>query len=107
MFIAPGDSFYAPSANGHGEPEGGSARKMVNQLLSPESIRHAGYFDADAVQRWRKQYSRMWKMSMQRTSIEMGLAAVASTQLWHHLYVDGRLTEAPASDLAMGHCDAS
>jgi asparagine synthase (glutamine-hydrolysing) len=95
MFIAPGDSFYAPHRNG--EPTGVSSRRIVDQLLSPESIKRAGYFDPKAVERWRQAYSRMWKMSMQRASVEVGLAAVASTQMWHHLYIDGNLADVPSA----------
>jgi asparagine synthase (glutamine-hydrolysing) len=33
--------------------------------------------------------------SLPRLSIELGLAAVVATQLWHHVYVDGKLCDLP------------
>jgi len=92
MFIAPGDSFYAPHSNGNGTAK---VSAVIDQLLSEESIRRAGYFDPKEVRRWRQAYARMWKFSVRRTSIEIGLAAVASTQLWHHLFIDGNLADLP------------
>jgi asparagine synthase (glutamine-hydrolysing) len=32
----------------------------------------------------------------QRTMIEMGLAGVVATQLWHHTYIDASLADLPA-----------
>jgi asparagine synthase (glutamine-hydrolysing) len=111
MFMAPGDTFYAPAAQHNGShpsvvarspdraasPNGGMQGKaaLVDQLLSEESLRRAGYFDPQAVLRWRKAYRNMWRLSVSRTSVELGLAVVASTQLWHHLYIDGNLAELP------------
>jgi len=34
--------------------------------------------------------------SLPRLSVEGGLAAVVATQLWHHLYIDGNLSELPS-----------
>jgi len=33
--------------------------------------------------------------SLPRLSVEMGLMAVAGTQLWHHLYMGGGLADLP------------
>ena len=62
-------------------------------MLSIESLRHTGYFDANAVQRWRKAFRAMREGAMQRMSVEMGLAGVLTTQLWHHTYIDGCLAD--------------
>ena len=35
-----------------------------------------------------------------RTFIEMGLAGVVATQLWHHLFIDPTLADIPASPWA-------
>ncbi len=84
IFRAPLDSF-------HMDPE----PPFVAQLLSPESLRKTGYFDVEEVRKWRKDYKLMRAGSLPRLSVEMGLAAVVSTQLWHHLYVDATLTDLP------------
>jgi asparagine synthase (glutamine-hydrolysing) len=69
------------------------SRGWVNQLLSVESLRYTRYFDAGAVQHWREALRRMRDGGMQRMSIEMGLAGVLTTQLWHHTYIDGCLAD--------------
>ncbi|TDU81696.1 asparagine synthase (glutamine-hydrolysing) [Prosthecobacter fusiformis] len=85
IFRAPLDSF-------HLEPE----PAYVGQLMSEESLNRTGYFDAKMVHHWRKTYSSLRATSLPRLSIEMGLAAVVATQLWHHLYIDGSLCELPS-----------
>jgi asparagine synthase (glutamine-hydrolysing) len=82
IFRAPLDSF-------HLEPE----PKFVGQLLSEESLKRTGYFDAKEVLHWRKAYRDL--KSLPRLSVEMGLAAVVATQIWHHTYIDGSLCELP------------
>src|SRR6476469_764746 len=77
IFRAPLDSF-------HMEPE----PPFVAELLSEDSLRRTGYFDVKAVTHWRKAFREMRRGSLPRLSIEMGLTAVVSTQLWHHLYLD-------------------
>ncbi|MEO6742318.1 MAG: asparagine synthase (glutamine-hydrolyzing) [Chthoniobacteraceae bacterium] len=84
IFRAPLDSF-------HLDPE----PAYVAQLLSEESLRRTGYFDVAAVHQWRKAFRKMRPGSMPRLSVEMGLAAVVATQLWHHLYIDANLAELP------------
>ena len=81
IFRAPLDSF-------HTDPE----PRYVSELLSEESLRRTGYFDVKEVLRWRKDFRRMRPRSLPRLSVEMGLAAVTATQLWHHLYIDPNLT---------------
>ncbi|MBC8127629.1 MAG: asparagine synthase (glutamine-hydrolyzing) [Gloeobacteraceae cyanobacterium ES-bin-144] len=84
IFRAPLDSF-------HIDPE----PKFVGELLSEESLRRTGYFDVAAVQHWRKAFRLMRTGSLPRLSMEMGLAAVVSTQLWHHTFIDGSLADLP------------
>jgi asparagine synthase (glutamine-hydrolysing) len=86
MFRAPFDSFHV---------EGPPA--FVEQLFSKEALRKTGYFDAEAVRHWRTAFRQMRRNSAQRLSVEMGLAGVLSTQLWHHLYIDPSLTDLPAA----------
>jgi asparagine synthase (glutamine-hydrolysing) len=84
IFRAPLDSF-------HIEPE----PAFVAQLLSEESLRRTGYFDIAAVHHWRRAFRRMRAGSLPRLSVEMGLAAVTATQLWHHLFIGPDLAELP------------
>src|SRR5687768_13194804 len=86
VFRAPLDSF-------HMDPE----PKFVGQLLSEESLRRAGYFDAAAVHHWRRAFRQLPAGSLPRLFVEAGLAAVVATQLWHHLYIDANLAELPES----------
>ena len=84
IFRAPLDSF-------HMDPE----PKFVGELLSEESLRRTGYFDVAAVQHWRKAFRQMRPGSLPRLSVEMGLAAVVATQLWHHTFIGGSLADLP------------
>jgi asparagine synthase (glutamine-hydrolysing) len=86
MFRAPLDSFHID------EPPA-----FVEQLFSPESLRKTGYFDVEAVGHWRQAFQQLGRRSAQRLALEMGLAAVLSTQLWHHLYVDASLADLPGA----------
>lgn len=87
IFRAPLDSF-------HSDPEPG----FVGQLLSEESLRHTGYFNTAEVTHWRRAYRKLRAGSLPRLSIEMGLAAVVATQLWHHMYIDGTLADLPTRE---------
>ncbi len=91
IFRAPLDSF-------HLEPE----PVYVGQLLSEESLRRTGYFGVAAVTHWRRAFRQMRAGSLPRLSVEMGLAAVVATQLWHHLYMGGGLCEVPVPSLGKG-----
>jgi asparagine synthase (glutamine-hydrolysing) len=84
MFRAPFDSFHLDVAP-----------PFVDQLLSEESLLRTGYFDAQAVSHWRRAFRELRAGSLKRTSIEMGLVAVLSTQLWHHTFIDGTLADLP------------
>jgi asparagine synthase (glutamine-hydrolysing) len=88
MFRAPFDGFHATRLP-----------PFVDQLLSPESLRKTGYFDAEAVQLWRQNFRNMRKGN-HRTMIEMGLVGVVATQLWHHTYIDGTLADLPSASVA-------
>jgi asparagine synthase (glutamine-hydrolysing) len=84
IFRAPLDSF-------HIEPE----PPFVAQLLSEESLRCTGYFDIPAVHHWRRTFRKLRVGSLPRLSVELGLVAVVATQLWHHLYLGGKLADLP------------
>lgn len=89
MFLTPWESLCpAPGS-------GATAPTYVEDLLSEESLRRAGYFDPATVARWRRQVRTM-RRSLLRTSIEMSLVGVVSTQLWHHSFIDGSLTSLPS-----------
>jgi asparagine synthase (glutamine-hydrolysing) len=88
IFRAPLDSFHM-----HPEPP------YVAQLLSEESLKRTGYFDVKAVHHWRKAYTAMRAGSLPRLSVEMGLAAVVATQLWHQRFIDPSLADVPSARL--------
>lgn len=69
---------------------------FVAELLSDESLRKTGYFDPASVQFWRQALRRRQVRLSQRLSVEMGLAAVMATQLWHHTYIQGTLCALPS-----------
>ncbi len=76
----------------------------VDQLLSRESLKAAGYFDPAGVQYAREAQSRLRRASLRRLSMDMGLVSVISTQLWHHTYCGGGLADLPtwsAPDVAV------
>ncbi len=68
----------------------------VDQLLSPESLRATGFFDAEGVRRAREVQLHKPRVSFQRFVLDMGLIGVIATQLWHHVYCGGRLADLPA-----------
>src|SRR5436189_4453831 len=67
---------------------------FVGQLLSEESLRRTGYFDAASVHHGRRAYRQM-PAGLPRLSVEAGLTAVVATQLWHHLYIEANLAQMP------------
>ncbi len=85
MFRAPMDS-WAKMGGG----------KWIDEVLSPESLTKAGYFDPQAVSAAREKLSKPGR-GVARTSLEMGLTAVTATQLWHHLYISGDLCDLPTA----------
>jgi asparagine synthase (glutamine-hydrolysing) len=84
MFRAPLNSFFQLQA-----------QPYAAQLLSDESLRKAGYFNVDAVRHWLK-IMQDGKLSFnQRSSVELGLVGVVTTQLWHHIFIDSSLADIP------------
>jgi asparagine synthase (glutamine-hydrolysing) len=68
----------------------------VDQLLSPESLARAGYFDPQAVARVRARQSREPRFtSVANFTFDMALMGVIATQLWHHTYCSGHLADLP------------
>ncbi len=91
MFRAPLDGFHTTPRAACGLAPAGTS--FVDQLLSPASLARTGYFDIQAVINWRNAFKEMRAGSNQRTMIEMGLAGVTATQLWHHTFIDGSLAD--------------
>ncbi|OJW09065.1 MAG: asparagine synthase (glutamine-hydrolyzing) [Planctomycetales bacterium 71-10] len=67
----------------------------VDQLLSPESLARTGYFDPEGVARQRALQVRMPRITVPRGVFDVGLTCVATTQLWHHLFLGGGLCDLP------------
>ncbi|MBA2125167.1 asparagine synthase (glutamine-hydrolyzing) [Hyphomicrobium methylovorum] len=84
MFRAPLDGFFLDQR-----------LPYVDELLSEESIKKAGYFDPAEVTKWRTQYTELSTRFYQRSSMELGLVAVLATQLWHHTFIDPTLANLP------------
>ena len=82
MFRAPLDSFFD-----HQVPA------FVDQLLSDEALKKTGYFNVEAVRFWRAKVRHKQLRRVEKSAVELGLVAVVSTQLWHHLYIDGSLAD--------------
>jgi asparagine synthase (glutamine-hydrolysing) len=72
----------------------GRRETWMQQVLSPESLRKTGLFNVRAVEYGRSQLAAMPR-GLNRTATELGLMAVAATQLWHHIYVGGNLADVP------------
>jgi asparagine synthase (glutamine-hydrolysing) len=86
MFRAPFDSFFLLDP----------APPLVEQLLSRESLTRTGYFDPAAVAHWLQAFRSMSDVFGQRTSVEMGLVGVLSTQLWHQTFIEPGLADLPS-----------
>ncbi len=82
MFRAPMDSWVKA---------GSTKEAWVDEVLSPESLKKSGYFDAEAVLAGRAKLATMRSKAPARTGLEMGITAVIATQLWHHQYLGGGL----------------
>jgi asparagine synthase (glutamine-hydrolysing) len=92
MFRAPMDT-WAAVQRGKQNPRAA----WIDQVLSPESIHKAGYFDPGAVTAARTKLAAPGRgPSLSRISTEMGLTGVLATQLWHHLYLSGDLCDLPS-----------
>ncbi len=88
MFRAPFDSFHLDSVP-----------PFVDHLLSEESLKKTGYFDAKQVIRWRKDFKKLPSWGLSRVSIEMGLVGVLATQMWHQTFIDNSLADMPSWEL--------
>ncbi len=75
---------------------GESRPAWVDQLLSPESLRKTGYFDADLLTRARKLRASFRPVTARQLGLDMGLTSVIASQLWHHTYCGGELCDLPA-----------
>ncbi len=67
----------------------------VDELLSDQSLRATGYFDPAGIRRAREAQQRLPRRSLLRFSLDLGLSAAISTQLWHHIYCGGALADLP------------
>ena len=67
----------------------------IDQLLSDASLRATGFFSPAGVHRARVAQQQLPRRSLLRFSLDLGLSAVVSTQLWHHLYCGGNLADLP------------
>ena len=66
MFRAPLDGFFL-----------NKRLPYVDELLSEESLKKSGYFDPKAVRLWKRKYRELSPLLYQRSSMELGLVAVA------------------------------
>ncbi len=87
MFRAPMDSWFKPGKRS-------TTDTWIDQVLSQESIEKTGYFDYAGVAAAREKLKTL--RGLGRTGLEMGLTAVTATQLWHHIFLGGGLTEIPS-----------
>ena len=69
--------------------------RWVDQLLSPESLRKTGMFNAWAVARERDIQTAIPRITARRFVMDVALTCVVSTQLWHHIYCGGGLCDLP------------
>jgi asparagine synthase (glutamine-hydrolysing) len=67
----------------------------VDQLLSADSLRAAGYFDTVGVLHQRSLQTMLPRLTPARFIFDVALTCVASTQLWHHIYCGGGLCDLP------------
>jgi asparagine synthase (glutamine-hydrolysing) len=67
----------------------------VDQLLSPESLRDAGYFDPKLVAIARRERTTRPVWSSRQLGLDMNLTNVIATQLWHHTFMGGGLCDLP------------
>src|SRR5262249_13341844 len=74
---------------------GPSRPGWVDQLLSPESLRAAGYFDPALVASARRERLTRPRVSARQLGLDMHLTSVVATQLWHHTFCGGGLCDLP------------
>jgi len=71
----------------------------IDQLLSTESLKKSGYFDADMVKRERNLQTHFPNILPRQYVLDATLTTVISTQLWHHIFFGG-LCDLPMWDSA-------
>ncbi len=76
-------SKFAQTFFGPGHPE------WVDQLITAESLRKTGYFDAEMVRRERMKQLALPRITARRFVMDIALTCVVATQLWHHLFFGG------------------
>ena len=84
MFRAPcGDHFFHDDCT------------LTAQLLSEESLTKTGYFLPSTVRSVMLDKKNRWRLPGRQSFEAMGLVAVFSTQLWHHIFLGGGLCDLP------------
>ena len=86
MFRAPLNSFFQMQA-----------QPYCKQLLSDEALKKTGYFNVDAVRHWLRMLQEGKLRMTNRSSVELGLVGVVTTQLWHQIFIDSSLADIPVS----------
>src|SRR5262249_23892090 len=81
LFREPLDSF-------HGLDQRQVGGEWVEPLLSEEALNRTGYFEAAAALKGRRDFRKLRPGSLARMWVEMDLAGVTATQLWHHTYIE-------------------
>ncbi len=74
---------------------GNNRPAWVDQLLSPESLKKAGFFDPEVITRERKNLDAYPKVFPRQHLMDATLTCVITTQLWHHLFCGGGLCDIP------------
>jgi asparagine synthase (glutamine-hydrolysing) len=95
--LVPGELARRPKAMFRAWPvfHGAHRPGWAAQLLTAESLRATGYFDAKAVAGALASVARLPAFAPRRYVLEAGLTGVVTTQLWHHLFLGGGLCELP------------
>ncbi|MFM7084097.1 MAG: asparagine synthase (glutamine-hydrolyzing) [Hyphomicrobium sp.] len=93
--LRPKGMFRAP----FGESFVGMNQSYVNQLLSEEALNKTNYFDVKSVRSFYQKIKEHPFRNIYHFS-SMGLAAVISTQLWHHQNFGGGLCDLPYRDFS-------
>ena len=86
MFRAPLDSFFTRPVP-----------PFIDQLLSDDSLRKTGWFNAANVRLWRRRMREGRLSVRQRSIVHIGMAGVVATQLWYHTFIDGSLADIPGA----------
>jgi asparagine synthase (glutamine-hydrolysing) len=74
------------------------APAYVGELISEESLKQTGYFDVAQVRHDCELVATQGSSQRLGKFGSLGLGGVVATQLWHHLYLGGRLCSLPTRD---------